>query len=444
MRKKLFILFLFFIFIPFFYQSTFSKYSFEYSFYASKILIAKKPEIKVLSVSNTNTGYEKYANHTHTITLNVKIIEKNITINHFNRDNINFLVGNKSVSPSVDIRLISNNNGELLYSVSVSNLTQNGNLVVHFPEGIIQDTMGQKNASLNFNTNILIDNISPIATGKETSIENNQSKYTINCNEKIRPIANWDISQNTSLSKIFSSPIYYPILVTDYAGNETEVFIDIKNATNIMLYYANYNGYAVSKFDSNGEISGKQAIIDSTNYKSEMLVMYLDGNIDKNNLQARVFDYTYWGQNTRTRCIFSEIPYTYGYSPSSTTWYDISGKNTIRFLGKLAFQLGGQGHNTAGISCLGKNDPIPQEIAEQNLYGLSGIALNLKNSNDYSIIYQIYVPTIGWLKASSDGEETTYSHDKPFSAIRINIVPKSEKQYILKYWNRFIGTSIIN
>ena len=78
-----------------------------------------------------------------------------------------------------------------------------------------------------------------------------------------------------------------------------------------------------------------------------------------------------------------------------------------------------------------------------NLYGLSGIALQLKNCDDYSIVYQVYVPNIGWLKASSDGEETTYAHNKPFSAIRINIVPKSEKQYLLNYWNRVMYTDSI-
>ena len=84
--------------------------------------------------------------------------------------------------------------------------------------------------------------------------------------------------------------------------------------------------------------------------------------------------------------------------------------------------------------------PIPEEIANQNLYGISGIAFHLKNSNEYSIVYQIYVPNIGWLKASADGEETTYSHDKRFSAIRINIVPKSEKRNLMNYWNRAMYT----
>ena len=103
-------------------------------------------------------------------------------------------------------------------------------------------------------------------------------------------------------------------------------------------------------------------------------------------------------------------------------------------------QIGGKGQNYAGNTCKQEYNPIPTDIANQYLYGLSGISFNLKNQPKLSIIYQIYVPNVGWLKTSSDGEETTYSHDKPFSAIRINIIPKSEKNYILNYWNSFIGT----
>ncbi len=445
MNKKIFISFIIFmvlLIIPVFYQSTFCKYIFNYSFISTKIQIDRKPEIEVISTSNTNTNYEQYANNTHTITLTVKITENNIVTNNFNSNYIKILVNNEYVYPTVKINLLSNNNGELIYTISISNLNSNGLLDVIFPEGIIQDISGQKNDFQKFNTNILIDNLAPSSTCEELSIEDNKSNYVINSNEGLRPLDNWNISNNnTTLSKVFLSPIFYPIYITDYAGNKAQVFVDVNNARNIMLYYSNYNNYGISQFDSCGDISGKQAIIDSSNYKSEMLVTYLDGNIDKTALQARVFDYTYWGENTTAVCNYSEIDYKYGYSPSSTSWYDINGTNTIRFLGKLAIQLGGQGHNEANNSCSNIYNPIPAEIANKNLYGLSGIAFRLKNQTDLSIIYQIYVADIGWLKASSDGEETTYSHDKPFSAIRINIVPKSEKQQILNYWNTFIGTN---
>ncbi len=448
MSKKFIIIFLFFIFlflIPFYCQFSFSKYVFNESFIATKIQIDKKPVIEVLSISNTNTGYEKYANSTHLVTLRIKVTEKNVTINHFTHDNIQILVNDTTMKPSIKLSLLSNNNGEMLYDLILSNLTGNGNLSIVFPEGIIEDAFGLKNDSQKFETGIYIDNISPTSTCKELSIENDKSQYMIQSNENLRPINGWDFyDSHSSLSKIFPSPISYPITITDYAGNTSEVFVNIQHAKNIMLYYATHNsGYPINEFNHSGQISGKQTIIDASSKKSERIITYLDGDIDKSILQARVFDYTYWGENTTDLCNSSEILYSYGYNPSPTTWYDITGQNAIRFLNKIALQLGGYGHNQAGNSCMNQKKPIPQEIAKQNLYGLSGIAFQLKNCEEYSIVYQIYVPSVGWLRASSDGEETTYSHDKPFSAIRINIVPKSEKQNLMNYWNRVIYTDYI-
>lgn len=448
MRKKFFIIILFFTLIfllSFYYQFSFSKYVFNNSFIATKIQIEKKPLIEVFSISNTNTEYKKYANSTCIVSLKIKITEKNIAINNFTRDHIQICVNNTQISPSILIFLNSNSNGELIYDVLLSKLTGNGNLSIVFPEGIIEDSFGLKNDFQKFDTGIIIDNIAPNSSCEEISIAENKSQYVIKANENLRPINGWDFLDTTaSLSKIFSSPINYPITITDYAGNTSEVFVNIQNAKNIMLYYASHNdGYYISQFDSNGQISGKQTIIDSSTSKSERIITYIDGNIDNSILQARVYDYTYWGENTTASCNSSEIRYQYGYSPSPTTWYTINSQNAIRFLGKIALQLGGYGHNTAGNTSSDNTNPIPQEIAEQNLYGLSGIAFQLKDCEEYSIVYQIYVPSIGWLKASSDGEETTYAHNKPFSAIRINIVPKSEKQYLINYWNRVIYTNYV-
>lgn len=448
MKKKFFIIYTFLIFlflIPFYYQFSFSKYISDESFVATKIQIDKKPIIELLGISNTNTGYEKYANSTHLVSLRVKITEKNVAINYFNRDTIQILVNNTRIAPSIQIYLVSNKNGEIIYDMILSKLTDNGNLSIVFPEGIIEDSFGQKNDFQKFDTGILIDNNSPNSTYEELSIENDKSQYLIHSNENLRPINGWDFHDtNSSLSKIFSSPISYPITITDYAGNTSEVFVEIQNAKNMILYYASHNtDYPIKKFNHSGEISGKQTIIDCSSNKSERILTYLEGDIDNSMLQARVFDYTYWGENTNAICNSSEIKYSYGYSPSPTTWFDISSQNAIRFLNKTVLQLGGYGHNTAGNTCLNQINPIPEKIAKQNLYGLSGIAFQLKNCEEYSIVYQIYVSSVGWLRTASDGEETTYSHTKPFSAIRINIVPKSEKQYLINYWNQVIYTNYV-
>ena len=157
MKKIFLILFSFFIFlffIPFFHQKSFSKYTFDYSFTAFKVVIDKKPEISVLSVGNNNTNYEKYANKSHTISLNVKITEKNIAINNFNSNFIKIMIGNQYTSPSMKISLISNTSNELIYNIILTNLTGNGNLYVVFPEGTIQDISNQNNEFQKFDTSI--------------------------------------------------------------------------------------------------------------------------------------------------------------------------------------------------------------------------------------------------------------------------------------------------
>ena len=65
----------------------------------------------------------------------------------------------------------------------------------------------------------------------------------------------------------------------------------------------------------------------------------------------------------------------------------------------------------------------------------------MKDYSEYSIVYQIWVDGVGWQKAVSDGEETTYSHDKPIGAYRMSLIPKTEKQYLITSWNKDCGTN---
>lgn len=104
------------------------------------------------------------------------------------------------------------------------------------------------------------------------------------------------------------------------------------------------------------------------------------------------------------------------------------------YKGSIFTQLGGNGVN----SSRNVDSPhfIPSDIASKYPYGISGVQFRLENSPDFSIVYQVYVKGMTWLKASSDGEENFYEHTKPISAFRMNIVPKSEKQRLIDYWNK--------
>ena len=84
MKTKLFIILSFFVvfIIPFFSFFSLSKYQFENSFPVAKLeLDNTPPEIKLISYSNTNTQYPKYANKTHTITTRIQIIEESYFTN---------------------------------------------------------------------------------------------------------------------------------------------------------------------------------------------------------------------------------------------------------------------------------------------------------------------------------------------------------------------------
>ena len=70
--------------------------------------------------------------------------------------------------------------------------------------------------------------------------------------------------------------------------------------------------------------------------------------------------------------------------------------------------------------------------------------MSLKDYSYYSIMYQILVDKVGWLEPCSDGQETKYSYDKPMTAIRVTLVPKTEKKYILEKWKQDVGTFNVN
>ena len=56
-----------------------AKYIFQNEFYIANLNIDRtKPKIELVNITNNNTGYESYANNRHTITIKVKITDKNL------------------------------------------------------------------------------------------------------------------------------------------------------------------------------------------------------------------------------------------------------------------------------------------------------------------------------------------------------------------------------
>ena len=220
MKTKLFIILIFFIvlILPFFSFSSLAKYQFENSFLVARLeLDNTPPEIKLLSFSNTNTPYPKYANKTHTITTRIQIIEDYISEINLDSNHIKIKVNDKLVSATFKkITCISET--EHIYDIVFTNVLGDGDLSITFLEGTAIDTSMQNNSEKTFYSNILIDNTAPVSIFSEELISDNYSKGTIKVNESIQPVNGWDISSdNRILSRTFPNPIEYELPIKDFA-----------------------------------------------------------------------------------------------------------------------------------------------------------------------------------------------------------------------------------
>lgn len=302
---------------------------------------------------------------------------------------------------------------------------------------------GLTNDKKTFLTNIIIDNVPPSASWKELSTSDGKSKVEISCNEGIRPISGWNLSDNQQLlSKEFLNCVCYPLPIMDFAENSSEVLVTIQNATHLALYYGTYDEYTnKTTIVSGGKISDPNTVSSNTICKTEAIYIRTVGLSLHNCLQAKAYLHTYWGEGARSFCLYSELPYYHGYNPTNrSSWWNVNYENGLNYLKNYYTQLGGIGVNKPNkTSSIYK--PLPPDIAKQYLYGISSIQFQLKNSSEFSVVYQSYVKDIGWLPVSSDGEENLYQHNKPISALRINFVPKTEKQYLIDFWNRDVGTN---
>lgn len=447
-KTKIFIS-LFFIFIfCILFQTSFAKYVIEDTHVVAKLDIDRcKPNIELIDIVSSNADYHTYANKTHLITGHIKITEKNIVRNDLSPDNIKVTVANNFITPTFQsFSLVSENATEKIYEFSFTNTTDNGSLLIVIPEGIVEDKSGLTNEQKYLFTGIYIDNTPPVATFKEITISDGKSIAEITSNETIRPISGWDISSNYMLlSKEFTNCISYALPIIDFAQNSSEVLVDIKDATNVMLEYGTYDDYSKQTIVSNGNISAPKTISSNSICTSEVIFIRLSGDIDSTLLQGKAYVYTHWGNGARGICRYSELSYNHGYNPTSNSeWLDIGSSNLLIYNGNIFTQFGGRGLNVANATSSNIKIPIPTDIAKQYLYGISGIQFQLKDTSNYSVVYQAYVKDVGWLKASCDGQENLYQHNKPISAFRINLVPKTEKQYLIDYWNCDVGTNSID
>ena len=441
-KNKIIYLFLLIIFLLSVNTITSAKYVIDKNMLIANINIDRtKPVIEVIQIKNTNEGYEKYANKTHTITVTIKIIEKNIKDVYLDKQHIDLFVGDKSVIPNnLTVNKIQAN--ENIYELVFNGISENGNLNINIKKGTVIDKAGWENEVVNINTQIVIDNIAPEGIFTEQSIDVGKVNANIKLSEQIRNLDGWQFSEdNLNINKDFTNNISYELPIMDFAGNVSKVNIDITKATYINISYASHNsevgwtcGYG------NYDIAGKKAIQENPIYKTEALAFNISGNVDTDFLQARAFVYTHWGEGITGKCRTSGLLYNYGYNPNHDTYKTMNSEGLVTIEGKKYFQLGGSGINAKQSTGTNGGNPIPDEISRQYHYGISGINLKLKDYSQFSVIYQIFINKVGWISACSDGQDCMYNQKKPMSAFRVALVPKSEKQFVLDTWNKDIGS----
>ena len=443
-KRKIFLL-AFIIFILGINSIAYGKYVIDYVSTVAKIDIDRTPpKITILEMNNTNTNYEAYANKTHTLTAKIKVIEKNIVENNFNTNNVKILV-NKQVQENkiISINKIEEKQDYIIYEVILENILGDGILEIKVNEGTIVDKSNNINEETILATGIKIDNTPPETTFKQKLLESGKVNANITANEGIRAVEGWNISDDKkTLNKEFPSNTSYIFEVTDFAQNTSEVNVKITQATYLNLSYGSYSS-SVNwswKNEENG-MCGENQINISEKAPIELMILKQEGTADTDYIRARAYIYTYWGEGSQAISDVYEYRYNHGYKPSENSYSIINKSLTARLDGKYWMFIGAENLNKANKKDMTHKKAIPEEIAKQKLYGISALALDLKDYSEYSIIYQIYVKEKGWLEAVSDGEETKLALNKPITAYRITIVPKSEKKYVLNMWNKNIGTN---
>lgn len=404
-----------------------------------------KPKIELIEIQNTNTNYPKYANKTHTISFKIKVTEKNIKENNFVKDFFGFKLDENNINIAEDnfsIKEIESTNEGKIYKIDIKGIIGNGKLSMQIKEGAIIDKGGLKSESQNIQTGITIDNTAPVGKFKEVKIQDGKVNGEIILSENIRKIDGWSFKDNNlKITKEFTNNISYQLPITDYAGNTSNVDINITQATYINVVYASHNSCIGWSFGyGNYDVAGKDAIKVNPVYRTEALAFNISGNVDKDFVQANTYIYTYWGEGSKGKCTTSGLIYNYGYNPGKNAFKSMNSNDLITINSKKYFQFGGSGINGYLNTDANSQNPIPGEVANKYKYGISGITMKLKDYSQYSIIYQILVNGAGWVKTASDGSECTYNHNTPMSAFRIALVPKTEKQYVINQWNKDVGT----
>lgn len=229
-------------------------------------------------------------------------------------------------------------------------------------------------------------------------------------------------------------------LVNEKKHLSTGIFIDNTSPVSTFVEIASLDGKSTAEIHSN---EGIQPIND-WNISNQNMTL----SKEFSNPISYALPLTDFAQNTSEVLVniqkATNISLQYGpFSPSNKQVLVSSGKISVYnpiSSHSISLKLSGHPHSSLkGKSYIYtnlKNGYQPSSITKW-------IASKFKNISDFSIVFQSYVKDIGWSEAVSDGQENPVQYSKPIYAFRINLVPITEKQYFINFWNRDIGKTHI-
>ena len=327
-------------------NSAYAKYTIEKELIVASVKIdPQPPTIELLDIYNNNTAYPQYANRTNKIELTIVVKEKNILENNFNKNYIEVIVGETIIEPEVyEIIKVGESSKMIMYKITLKGILEEGKLQIKAKEGTVKDKADQVNVETILDTNIEIDNTSPVITSFEEEIEDGKILMNLISNELIRKVNGWEISENQKqLKKEFLSNVGYPFLVTDLAGNNSQVDINITKATNIKIQYGALNSNTNWSFGyGNNEVAGKETILNNQIYKTEGISLYYEGSVEKDFIGLQTYMYTYWGPGIQGICRYSETRYNYGYNPKENEYGNLENSFLSNVDKKLSVYQGGR------------------------------------------------------------------------------------------------------
>ena len=400
------------------------------------------PKINIKKCSNSNVDYPNYANREAIIYFLLEVDDDNRLQDFLEEKEIEVMIEENKIQPKkIEMKQAEN---KQTIEIVLENIKEEGKLQIRIPQNSIVDEVGNANELYMWDSGINIDNTVPEVKVHKNKVEEGKVEVIMQINEKIRKLEGWKQTEN-SYKKIFESNISYEIPIQDLAGNKTKTKIEIKEATSIVLRYASHNSEVGWTYGyGNYDVAGLDAIQKRRKLRTEALAFNIEGNVEPDFLQVRAYVHTYWGEGSKAICQETYKEYRHGFNPSSSTWKSMETKESLVQLKdkKEYFLLGGAGINLRGQTDNKGEKPIPDVIAVEHLYGISGISFKLKDTSYYSIIYQIYVEEVGWIAPCKNEEFACYQKDKPISGIRVALVPNSELNYLWKVWEKETGDKI--